>query len=123
MMLTVQNIGAGEAWKDIVQIPNKVRNDMNGKHIPRGTVCSIKANGRSRYVIVRGLKHAGNVIGMDLNLRLALKTSLGHTADFELRRASWIGYLRFTWSASDPVYRVPAQISIVSFILERLSAF
>jgi hypothetical protein len=115
--LTVRKLESEDTWKDMVQIPADSREDIQGNHISRGTICKIAANGHSRLVIVHGLKNATKVIAMDLNLRRALGVHIDTVCNFELRPVSWIGHLRFTWSASDPAYRVPGQLSLISFVL------
>ncbi len=116
MQLTVQQV-RGETWKDLVEIPYQWRTDSKGNHIHRGTICKMKGNGKSRYVIVVGLKDPAAVIGLDLNLREAFDVKDGRQYDFEFFRASWVGQLLFGWAASDPAYRIPAQLSLISLFL------
>jgi len=68
-------------------------------------------------VIVHGRKPSDNVIQMDLTTRLALEIDTDQTCDFNLDQLSWLRSLWFPWKASDPMYRLPAQLSIVSFLL------
>jgi hypothetical protein len=116
MIFKVQQM-QGVTWKDLVEIPDDYRKDVNGNHIERGTICKVEANDRSKYVIVVGLKENSAVIGLDLNLRKALNAHLDKDYEFMLREASCLGRLAFTCSLSDPAYRIPAQISIIALIL------
>jgi hypothetical protein len=54
---------------------------------------------------------------VDLNVRLALNVEEDQNYDFMIDRLSWIRSLWFPWKASDPMYRLPAQLSLVSFFL------
>jgi hypothetical protein len=115
--LTVKSLDAGDTWKDIVRIKNKYRTDHKDKHIRRGTICRVAVGDKSTWVIVHGREPDDSVIQMDLNTRLALGLKKEETRDFTIFRLSWIRSLWFPWKASDPMYRLPAQLSLVSFFL------
>jgi hypothetical protein len=117
MRLTVENLAWEDTWKDIVRIKKQYRKDRENKHIPRGAICRITVGDRSKWVIVHGRESDDEVIQMDLNVRLALDVKTRQAYDFTLDRISWIKSLWFPWKASDPIYRVPAQLSLVSFFL------
>ena len=123
MQFTVENLATKDSWKDIVRIPEPYRTTVHGDHIGRGTICKLTVNDKSKYVIVRGSKRKARTINMDLNLRLFLKVKEANLYDFELRKASWFQCLLFAWSASDPIYRVPAQLSLISLALGLLGLF
>ncbi len=115
--LTVANLALEDTWKDIVRIKKDYRKDRHGKHIRRGTICRITVGDRSKWVIVHGRRADDAVIEMDLNVRIALDVDAGKPYAFTLDRLTWIRSLWFPWKASDPIYRLPAQLSIVSFLL------
>jgi hypothetical protein len=115
--LTVASIAIEDTWKDIVRIKKEYRRDDNDKHITRGTICRLTVGEHSKWVIVHGRVPDDRVIEMDLSTRLALKVKSGTSYDFELTRISWLRSLWFPWKASDPIFRVPAQISLISFFL------
>lgn len=117
MQLSVHNIAAEDTWKDIVRIKKKFRVDSRGKPIPRGKVCRISVGDKSKWVIVHGRIPDNKFIEMDLNVRIALGVDVNETHEFILHRFSWIRSLWFPWKASDPIYRLPAQLSLVSFFL------
>jgi len=117
MNLTVEQIPEKDIWRDFVRIPHSHRKDQEGKGIPRGTVCSLRVNDKKRLVAVRGCPNAGARIQIDDVLRHKLGLTEGQTYNIELRRVTWFGYWRWSATASDPAYRVPAQISLVSFVL------
>jgi hypothetical protein len=117
MKLRVAEIAAQDTWKDIVRINNAHRRDADNKHVPRGAICRIAVGDNKKWVIVHGLKELDNVIQMDLNMRLALDVEIGREYDFALRRMPWFKSLWFPWVASDTIYRVPAQLSILSFAI------
>jgi len=116
--LTVKRLATTDAWKDIVRIKEGFRKDRNGAHIHRGTICRITApNGRSKWIVVNGRKPNDNKIEMDLNVRLALEVKIGETYEFLLDQLSPIQSLWFPWKASDPMFRLPAQMGIISFVI------
>ena len=115
--LTVTKLASEDAWADIVRIKDDYRKDRNGNHIHRGTICKITRNGKSKWVIVRGREPDDNRVEMDLNVRRALGVKVGETHLFVLEQLPWLQSLWFPWKASDPMYRLPAQLSIVSFLI------
>lgn len=117
MRLTVRELAAEDTWKDIVRIKKHYRRDFKDHFIPRGTVCRISCGKNSKWVIVHGRESDDAVIQMDLSVRLALEVEPGNDYDFKIERLSWLRSLWFPWKASDPIYRVPAQLSLVSLFL------
>jgi hypothetical protein len=115
--LRVSNIPVEDAWKDIVRIKNKHRTDYRGKHVPRGSLCRIEVNGYSKWVVVRGLHPDAPDIEMDLTTRLFLGLKVGQIYNFTIYRLWWPQRLWFPWRASDPIYRLPAQLGLISLIL------
>jgi hypothetical protein len=115
--LKVQKLPADDTWKDIIRIKNKYRTDIRGDHIKRGTMCCITVGERSRWVVVHGREVADKVIQMDLNVRLALGLDPDTEYQFELEKLSFLERLWFPWKASDPIYRIPAQLGLISFLL------
>jgi hypothetical protein len=67
--------------------------------------------------VVHGRETDDPVIQMDLNVRLGLRLKTGKTYDFAIEKLSWIQRLWFPWKASDPIYRIPAQLGLISFLL------
>jgi hypothetical protein len=122
--LAVRTLDAEDAWKDIVRINRKYRLGGEGQVIRRGTTCVLRAgaNGPSKWVIVHGRESADPVIQMDLNVRLALEVKDGETHDFSLKPLSWIRSLWFPWMASDPSYRLPAQLGLLSALIGTILA-
>src|ERR1051326_1648946 len=117
MVLTVAKLPAEDAWKDIVRIPKAFRVDKKGRRIPRGAICCITTGTRSRWVVVHGLPTKNAVIQMDLNVRLGLGVTNGVPNNFDLARISWVRSLWFPWRASDPIYRLPAQLGFIGLLL------
>jgi len=117
MKLTVKKLAVEDTWKDIVRIKKPYRRDRNDRHIPRGSICRIAVGDKSKWVIVHGREPDDRDIQMDLNVRLALDVEEDQNYDFMIDRLSWIRSLWFPWKASDPMYRLPAQLSLVSFFL------
>lgn len=117
MNLRVEKLPAEDAWKDIVRIPEVLRKDCTGKHVKRGSICRIIVDDKSKWVIVHGLRSDDRVIQMDLNVRIALGVEKEAHYDVEIEQLGWLQRLWFPWKASDPLYRLPAQLSIIAFIL------
>ncbi len=117
MKLMVEKLPAEDAWKDIVRIHEPDRLDGDGVVIRRGTICRLEVNGKSTWVIARGLPKRHGVIQIDLNLRSELDVDEGAAYEFTLTRISWLKTLWFPWKASDPIYRIPAQLALISFAL------
>jgi hypothetical protein len=117
MELKVENLAFEDTWKDIVRIKKEYRRDRSDSPIRRGRICRITVGKKLKWVIVHGREPSDNVIQMDLTTRLALGIDTGQTYEFTLDQLSWIRSLWFPWKASDPMYRLPAQLSLVSFFL------
>jgi hypothetical protein len=122
--LAVRTLDVEDAWKDIVRINKKYRLGGKGQFVRRGTACILRAapDGPSKWVIVHGRESTDPVIQMDLNVRLALEVKEGETHDFLLEPLSWIKSLWFPWMASDPSYRLPAQLGLLSALIGAILA-
>jgi len=115
--LTIEKLPGEDAWKDIVRIPKAFRIDCNDRHVHRGKICRLTVGNKSKWVILHGLDSDQPVIQMDLNVRIALGVKKGHEYEFKVEQIGRLLALWFPWKASDPAYRLPAQLSIVAFIL------
>ena len=117
MKLTVEELSMEDTWKDIIRIHEPDRLDDKGKLIKRGTICRISVGENSKWIIARGLSHELRVIRMDRNVRRELDVEKGQSYEFTLTRLSWLQSLWFPWKASDPIYRIPAQLGLISLFL------
>jgi hypothetical protein len=117
MQLKVKGLAPQDCWKDIVRIKEPYRVDQHGKKIRRGRICCISVGDRSVWVVVHGRQTDEPIIQMDLNVRRALGVKKEQVQDFELRQISWVRSLWFPWVASDPGYRLPAQLALLSAIV------
>lgn len=123
MKLTVRQISRHEVYKDMVRIPEAHRLDRDGNKIAEGKICQITVpSGPSKLLAVRGS------IGVDRSeIRMAEKTrndlgvTLGKEYDFHIRPVGWLGHICWSWNASDPAYRIPAQIAAISASLGVIS--
>lgn len=122
MELTVKRLSDEDGWRDMVRIPHEFRKDINNDHISRGRVVRITVNDKSGYVVVRGYEpkqdemHTG-VILIDLTWRGKLKVKADKNYDFKLEKVGWWAEWLWIWRANDPLIRIPAQISLISFFL------
>ena len=117
MRLTVHELPVADAWKDMVRVPRKYRKDSRGKPIHRNKVCKITVGSVSKLLAVRGCDEQDARILMDSPTRHDLGVKVGDDCDVEVKPTGWFGYWQWAWRASDPAYRIPAQISLISLIL------
>jgi hypothetical protein len=115
--LEVHTLPGEDTWKDIVRIKKEFRRDTKGNHIKRGTICRITVEGNSKWVVIHGRETDDPVIQMDLNVRLGLGLEKGKKYDFAIEKLSLAQRIWFPWRASDPIYRIPAQLGLISFLL------
>jgi hypothetical protein len=119
MRLRVRQARAEDVYKDLVRIPEIHRTDSKGIKIPEGTVCKLTVTAsKSKLVCMRGCgDEQAPLILMDEKTRDDLMVTDGKEYAFELDRASWIGHCRWACAASDPAYRIPAQLGLFSLAL------
>jgi hypothetical protein len=118
MELEVCELPLRDVWKDIARIPHSYRRDVHGRQLHRGEIVKLKVNGTRKFVVLHGCRKKGaRIVLIDSKLRTDLKLKNGVVYDFELERASLPGQWVWTWNASEPMYRVPAQVSLISFVL------
>lgn len=117
VQLVVRALPLEDTWKDVIRLNKKYRRDDGGRHIPRGRVCRISVGNRSKWVIAHGREADDAVIQMDLNVRLALGVKLDDSYFFTIEHLSWLKSLWFPWKASDPIYRLPSQLSLLALLI------
>ncbi len=118
MMLTVEALPSADVWKDVIRIPHHHRKDVNGERLERSAICSLTVPNRgTKFVVLHGCHKSDAIIQIDSKLRTDLHLKVGNQYDFQLNRASLIGTWRWMWNASEPMYRVPAQIGLISFVM------
>lgn len=117
MNLTVKELATQDCWRDIVRVKKMYRADRTGKPIKRGRVCLIGVGSRSTWVVLHGRHGDEPVIQMDLNTRLSLDVKVDETYDIEMTQLPWFRSLWYPWFASDPGYRIPGQLSLISLLL------
>jgi hypothetical protein len=121
MKLEVHQVIRADVYKDIARIHHTQRNGL-----AEGTVCCLSVGNRHKLVAIRGLpdREKGKIRIDDVT-----RSALGFQdfdgtfieADFEVEKVSFIGRLRWTWTASEPSVRIAAQLGIVSLFLGVLS--
>lgn len=117
MKLTVKELAVQDCWKDIVRVNKIYRVDRAGRPIKRGRVCFIWVGDRSTWAVLHGRHGDEPVVHMDLNTRLSLDLKVDETYDVELVQLPWFRSLWYPWHASDPGYRIPGQLSLISLLL------
>jgi len=107
-----------EVYRDMARVPEMHRIDAKGKPISEGCICYVKAGGRRILLSLRGVAGASNAaIQIDEKTRNALVLTAGEEADFEFLRVSWLGQFLWAWRASEPAYRIPARLGLLSLVL------
>ncbi len=123
MKLRIQQLPREEVYKDMARIPEGFRMDKKGSPIPEGRICKVKAAGRSKLLSLRGREgESGAVILMDAKSREDLSVAEGAEEDFTLTRVWLVGQFLWSWRASDPLYRIPAQVALLSAVFGALGA-
>jgi hypothetical protein len=119
MKLTVRQLPVEDIYKDLVRIPEIHRQDSESATILEGTICKLSVSGgKSKLVSVRGCGASEEPkILMDDRTRKELHVDDRREYEFELRPTTWWGHSRWAWSASDPAYRIPARLCVVSVAL------
>lgn len=125
--LVVRKASKDETYQDMVRIPEDSRKDWTGKPVDEGEICSIaldRAGGRSTLVIVRGVSspEATGVIQIDEVTRRRIGLTKEDVENqealpFVIQRAGTLGQIRWAWTASNPSYRVPARVAVLSAAL------
>lgn len=80
-------------------------------------------NGRFVLAAVTGLsaKFHEQDLRLDRDLRKELGVSLDKEFHLEIRKMSWIGTIWWYLSGTDPVFRISAQLALLSVVLSLLS--
>lgn len=118
MKLKIRPIRAEEIYRDFIRIPEQYRMDRTGKLVPEGTICRIFSGNRSCYGIVRGLVDEEKLVArLDERLRDELGLKDHETSEIELKAVGPWGQFCWALKASDPAYRIAAQLSALSVIL------
>lgn len=112
MWLKVERVLNGEAGRDLVRINF---DDRQGNSRRRDIV-ELRVDGRRAIVALLGRDDRGG-INIDFDVRKELEVEVGRFYEFDIRRLSWWGKLRWYMGATDPAVRIPAKIAVVSFVL------
>jgi hypothetical protein len=118
MKLTVHQLPQADVYKDVVRIPEAHRLDVDARRIAEATVCKVAVSGGcSKLLSVRGYNSTEPIILMDERTRNDLGVSDRQEYDFQLKPTRWFGHSRWAWNASDPAYRVPIRMALLSVVL------
>jgi len=118
MKLAVKKSSVDEVYKDMARIPEEYRKDHNGRTIPEGRICKLKADSFSTLLSLRGKQGCTDAaIFIDEKTRNELNLVEGSQVEFNIRQVWWIGQFCWAWHASDPAYRIAARMGAVSVFL------
>jgi hypothetical protein len=106
-----------DVYRDIARINVKHRAGLL-----TGQVYLVQVGATKRYMILRGTLKEDTVL-LDEKSRSALKVKSGQSTELQISEAGSLGYLIWCWRATDPQFRIPAQLGILSFGLGLLSLF
>jgi hypothetical protein len=114
----------GDIYRDIVRIPEEHRLDARGKKVAEGTVCKLTINGKSKRAFVRGCKdEKGAIIVMDYRTRKAFGVTNKSAVEVQIASCHWLGECLWACRASDPAYKIPAQLGVSSLFLGIVGLF
>lgn len=110
--LKVKGLSGNEGRSDLIRLNWQDRND---EAFPRWSVAILKLGKTCRYVVVLGQDDHSGFIELDYDHRQFFQVKKGDEREFELIRAGIWGNIVYLLTARDPMLRLPAIISIVSF--------
>lgn len=107
-----------DGGRDIVRI--NARDRPPG--VDRYDIIKLTVGNQSKSVTVLGNDSPG-VINIDIDLRNQLGVDDGRHYEFEVEKLGLFRQFLWQWYATDPAVRLPAQLSIISFILGAIGLF
>ena len=111
-------IAKEDTYKDVARIPWRHRLDKHGTSIQEGRICKVSVNGRSKLLSLRGMiKTNEEVVFIDGATRDVLGVKVSTNYDFKFKEVRLWGQFLWAWRASDPIYRIAAQLGLISVIL------
>ena len=118
MILEVNKAQEDDVYNDIARIPEIHRKDGEDNKIVEGQLCKITVGRKYTYAFARGkLESEEPCVYIDDRIRGLLGVKVGDKVEFSLKQASLVGRFRWAWNASDPAYRIAAQVAIISAFL------
>lgn len=118
--LTVREIGLEDVFLDMVRVHISHRPGVSA-----GRILTVECNGVFVPLVARGAHdNSRDEIWLDLETRGRLGGLKPNVAyNFKLHTATWSECMRWAWSATDPAYRIPAKISLISVALGVVGLF
>ncbi|NSL21750.1 hypothetical protein [Agrobacterium tumefaciens] len=112
--LIVKGLSGDEGRSDLVRLNYQ---DRDARKFPRWCVAKLTCGERSRYVVVLGQDNNPGYIELDFDHRNYFGVEKDDKRIFKLKRAGLWGNIVYMLTAHDPMLRLPAIISVVSFFL------
>ncbi|WP_105436396.1 hypothetical protein [Neorhizobium tomejilense] len=113
--LTVAKAYSSDDRSDLVRISAIVR---DRKAFPRWSVAKLTCNGISKRVVVLGHDEVNDkIIMLDFDQREDFRLKVGEEEEFSLDRVGPCGTVLYLLQARDPMLRLPAIISVISFLV------
>ena len=100
MKFTIERADREDVYRDVIRIPEKYRQGIDGKIIPEGSVCKITLPTEKKvFAIIRGMRDAGvpvekPIAKMDERLRNRLGLQVGDRVELRLKKVGTIGEFR-----------------------------
>ena len=117
MHLTVEEAEDADFYKDIARINYSDRSNFGTGHIHQ-----IAVGDRQAYFILRNLAQSskGRIL-LDRPSRQQLNVDVNRDYEFAISPVGWWGELCWAFRATEPGYRIAAQLGVLSFFLGVLS--
>jgi hypothetical protein len=107
-----------DVYKDILRIPEVHRSCSAGSPIVEGTLCKVYAGAFATRLFLRGCQgDQAPVARMDEGTRNRLGIEVGQEVDLRIVPLGWWGQLMWAWNASEPAYRIAAQLAVLSVLI------
>lgn len=114
MKVRIAQARADDVFGDVLRLNHEFRRDREGRVIPAGRVCWMKAGNRQVMVVARGINGSEGIAYLDDALRTGLGVKVGQEVEVTLKLASPVSELFWGWNASHPWTRGTSRLALVS---------
>lgn len=111
-MFTIEKLPAEDLYRGRVRIDHTRRDGAK-----RFDIIKVTNGDKVAYVCAMGHQLVADKLLIDFDTRELLGLRIGDQVELEVKKSGWLGNLVWYLKASDPVVRVPAWLTIWSFLL------